>query len=115
SHQLAADPADPVACHVASAMLSRHENYAPDCWPMLEDERLFEETLTLGRHLYFGGRTAEGLQPEFRPGIGDQRSGDASTHAMSYHHHFFAQRIFLFDGVKLLAEDERAIGIGITA
>src|SRR5204863_8060955 len=96
-------------------MRSGHENYAPDFWPMLEDERLLGETLTLSRHLYLGGWTAERLQPELRPGVADQRSGDASTHAMSYHHHLFTQRIFLFDGIELLAKDERAVGIGITA
>ena len=61
------------------------------------------------------GGFPKACDPEFRPGVGDQSSGDASTHAVPHHHHRFAERISLFDGVEFLAEDERAIGIGITA
>src|SRR5207244_8242387 len=68
-----------------------------------------------GLQLCLCWRLSEGLEPEFVPGVGDESSADASTHAMTDEHHLSAQRKFLFDGVEFLAEDERAIGIGITA
>src|SRR5438046_8853887 len=96
-------------------MRSGHKNHAPDFRSMLKDDRFLEEALTVGRHLCLCRRLSEGLEPEFVPGVGDQSSADASTHAMTDEHHLSAQRKFLFDGVEFLAEDERAIGIGITA
>src|ERR1700704_3324105 len=96
-------------------MRSGHKNHAPDFGSMLEDYRLLEKVFALGRYLCFFGGGPESLHPEFVPGVGDQSSADASTHAMTDEHHLSAQRKFLFDGVEFLAEDERAIGIGITA
>ena len=96
-------------------MRSGHKNHAPDFRSMFKDDRLLEEVFALGRHLCLLGRLSKPLHPEFVPGVGDQSSADASTHAMTDEHHLSAQRKFLFDGVEFLAEDERAIGIGITA
>src|SRR5947208_6928966 len=96
-------------------MRSGHENYAPYFSSMLEDDRLLEEAFTVGRHLCFCGGMAERLDPEFRPGVGDERSRDASTHAVADNHHRFAQRKFLFDGVELLPQDNGRVWIGIPA
>src|SRR5438067_1340827 len=96
-------------------MRSGHKNHAPDFRSMLKDYRLLEEVFALGRHLCLLGRLSKPLHPKFVPGVGDESSADASTHAVTDHHHLFADRKFLFDGVELPAEDQRAIRIGITA
>src|SRR5439155_25919367 len=88
---------------------------APSLLSMIKDDRFLEEALSVCRHLCLCRRISEGLEPEFVPGVGDKSSADASNHAMTDEHHLSAQRKFLFDGVEFLAEDERAIGIGITA
>src|SRR5947208_4332701 len=114
-HQHRSDAADPVSGQVTAAMRSGHKNHAPDFRSMLENDCLLEEAFTVGRQLCLCWRLSEGLEPVFVPGVGDESSADASTHAMTDEHHLSAQRKFLFDGVEFLAEDERAIGIGITA
>src|SRR5439155_3888647 len=109
------DPADPVAGQVTAAMRSGHENDASNFRSMLKDDRLLEEVFTLGRHLCLLGRLSKGLHPEFVPGVRDESSADASTHAVADDDHLFAQRKFLFDGIQLLTKDERAIGIRVAA
>src|SRR5882724_9738954 len=96
-------------------MRSGHENCAPYFSSMLEDDRLLEQAFTLSWHFCLRGGMAEGPDPEFCPGVGDERSRDASTHAVANDHHRFAQRKFLFDGVELVPEDSRRVWIGITA
>src|SRR5207248_11393933 len=105
--------ADPVAGQVTAAMRSGHKNHAPDFRSMLENDCLLEEAFTLGRDLCLLGRLSKPLHPEFVPGIGDESSADASTHAMTDEHHLSAQRKFLFDGVEFLPEYERAVRIRI--
>src|SRR5437762_9430684 len=82
---------------------------------MLEDDRLLEHAFTFGWHLCFRGGMAEGSNPEFRPSVGNERSRDASTHAVADDDHRFAQRKFVFDGVELVPQDGGRVWVGISA
>src|SRR5438067_2415124 len=59
-----ADATDPIAGQVAATMRRGHEHYAPNIAPVLEDENLFEQVLTLGVHRGLGRRMSESFEPE---------------------------------------------------
>ena len=90
SHQHRADATDPIAGQVATTMRRGHENYASNIAPMLEDKNLFQKTLALWIHLCLSRRMSKSFEPESRAGIGKQRSGYRSAHAVGYHHHRLA-------------------------
>ena len=61
------------------------------------------------------GRTAEDFFPEFRAGIRDEKSADASTHAVADNDHRLADGIFFSDGIELAAQDRSGVGKGVAA
>src|SRR5437016_1611468 len=114
-HQHRADAPDPVAGEIRTAVRSGHEDHAPYFSSMLEDDRLLEEAFTVGRHLCLCWGMAERLSPEFCSSVGNERSGDASTHAVADNHHRLAERKYLFDDVEFLSQDSVRVRVGIPA
>jgi hypothetical protein len=93
----------------------RQKNNSTDLPSRFEDERFFEDAFALLRHLGLFGWFPKAIEPEPVPGIGNQRPGNASAHAVADDHHLLVQPILLFNGIQLLAEDERAVWVRVAA
>src|SRR6516165_7392420 len=83
--QTRCDSAYRTLCDHAAAMWRRDENDARDIAARLEDQRLFEESFSLGRNGGLRGRCAEEVAPNVVPArIGDHEPAKNATHAMTY-------------------------------